>query len=51
MSKRVVRSVAFTSRQMKLLEEEANRLGITVADLLRRVVDEFLDRKTSAGND
>jgi hypothetical protein len=34
-------SVTLTNRQLEFLRIEAERVGITVADLIRRVLDEW----------
>ena len=34
-------TVSFTKPQMAFLKAEAERLGITVADLIRRIVDRY----------
>jgi hypothetical protein len=39
------RSTFFTEPQHAFLEMEAARLGITVSDLLRRIVDEYREGK------
>ena len=33
-------TVSFTAPQMKFLQDKAKRLGITVADLIRRIIDQ-----------
>jgi len=41
--------IAFTEPQTDFLEKEANRLGITKSELVRRIVDQYRDgreRKT-----
>jgi hypothetical protein len=38
-------SVTFTAVQLAWLKREAKRLGVTIGDLLRRIVDEFRDTK------
>ncbi len=43
------RSVVLTRMQANFLEKEARRLGITVSDLLRRIVDEYRDRNAYGG--
>lgn len=35
------RTVAFTEPQMEYLEIESKRLGISVADVVRRIVDSY----------
>jgi hypothetical protein len=37
-------SIAFTSRQHKALAAEAKRLGISIAELVRRILDQYLDK-------
>lgn len=34
-------TISFTKPQMAFLKAEADRLGITVADLIRRIVDQY----------
>ncbi len=34
-------SVALTTPQREVLKAEADRLGITVADLIRRIIDQW----------
>lgn len=41
----IQRSIVFTKQQMKWLKDEAKRIGITVGELVRRIVDEKRDRK------
>jgi hypothetical protein len=38
-------SVSLTPPQLAFLEEEARRLGITVADLIRRIVDQYRETR------
>jgi hypothetical protein len=38
--------IAFTEPQIQYLRGEAQRLGITVADLVRRIVDQYRESKT-----
>jgi hypothetical protein len=35
----------FTKPQMAFLKEEAERLGISVAELVRRIIDEYREKK------
>jgi hypothetical protein len=35
------RTIAFTNSQMTVLKAKADELGISVADLVRRIVDEW----------
>lgn len=37
------RSIIFTEPQMKWLEKEAAKLGVSVAELVRRIIDEKRD--------
>ena len=39
------RSVVFTRPQLSFLQSEADRLGITVSDLIRRIIDQFRGQK------
>jgi hypothetical protein len=41
MSKR--QTVTFTDAQAEYLEREATRIGITVSDLIRRIIDQYRD--------
>jgi hypothetical protein len=41
MSDTARRSVALTKPQLSFLHKEAKRLGITVSDLIRRIIDQF----------
>jgi hypothetical protein len=34
-------TLSFTARQVGWLKHEAQRLGITIGDLLRRIIDEI----------
>jgi hypothetical protein len=38
--------VSFTEPQMDFLQQEAKRLGIPVAELVRRIVDEYRERQS-----
>lgn len=38
-------SITWTTRQLAMLRAEANRLGVSVSDIVRRIVDEWLDAK------
>jgi hypothetical protein len=38
-------SISFTEPQMAFLKREAERLGITVADLVRRIVDQHREER------
>jgi hypothetical protein len=38
-------SITFTEPQMAFLKVEAERLGISVADLIRRIVDRYRDER------
>lgn len=35
------RTIAFTNPQMSALKKEADKLGISIAELIRRIVDEY----------
>jgi hypothetical protein len=39
------RSFILSRKQAEFLEEEATRIGITVSDLLRRIIDEHREAK------
>ncbi len=39
------RSIAFTAPQAAYLKAEAERLGITIADLVRRIIDQHREEK------
>jgi hypothetical protein len=39
------RYVTFTVRQLALLEEEAARLGLSVNELIRRIIDDYFDKE------
>jgi hypothetical protein len=41
----VNRSVALTQRQLNKLEAQSKHLGITVGELIRRILDNHLDEK------
>lgn len=36
---KIKRSIDFTAQQLKWLEKEAKRLGLTLAEVVRRIVD------------
>jgi len=38
-------SITFTKRQLVLIEREAARLGIAVAEVVRRIVDFHIEQK------
>ncbi len=38
---RIRQTITFTAPQMKWLKAESKRLGITIADVLRRMIDEY----------
>lgn len=42
------RSVVFTAQQFAYLEAEAERLGLSVSELVRRIVDQFRDKETKS---
>jgi len=37
--------IGLTDRQQKYLKEEAKNIGISVSELIRRILDEHIDRK------
>jgi hypothetical protein len=39
------RSIVFTAVQFAFLEQEAARLGITVSDLIRRIIDQYREER------
>lgn len=39
------RMISFTDPQVDFLKREAERLGISVADLVRRIVDQYREGK------
>jgi hypothetical protein len=41
----IKQSVVFTTPQRAFLEKEAKRLGISVSDLVRRIIDEYREGK------
>lgn len=41
------RTVNFTQPQISYLREESDRLGITVSDLIRRIIDQFRGQKNA----
>lgn len=38
-------TVTFTTPQMTFLQREAKRLGITIAELVRRIIDGYREEK------
>lgn len=40
------RSIILTAKQYAFLEKEAARIGITVADLIRRIIDQHREAQT-----
>jgi len=42
-------NIYFTERQRKELAKEAKKLGITPAELVRRILDAYLDNKLHQG--
>ena len=42
-------TITFTDPQIAYLAREANRLGISLADLVRRIIDDY--RKSSTSKD
>jgi hypothetical protein len=39
------RSIALTKPQAEALDAEAQRLGLTVAELLRRIIDQWREKQ------
>ena len=39
------RSITLTAPQLAFLQKEAERLGITVSDLVRRIIDSYREGK------
>ncbi len=39
------RSITLTAKQASFLEKEAEQIGITVSDLIRRIIDDYRDKK------
>jgi hypothetical protein len=46
MEKMVRTNIYLTARQHKAIAKEAKRLSLTAAEVLRRIVDEWLDGRT-----
>lgn len=44
MSNLFKRTIGFTNAQMSKLRDEAMRLEISIADLVRRIIDEYFGR-------
>lgn len=44
MSTTIRQSVTLTKPQMTFLKKEADKLGISISDLIRRIVDEYRAR-------
>lgn len=44
---KIQRNVAMTARQIGAVEKEAKRLQISFSDMMRRIIDEWGDRKPS----
>jgi hypothetical protein len=40
------RSITLNAKQVAFLEKEAARLGVTVSDLIRRIIDQYRDAPT-----
>jgi hypothetical protein len=47
MSELSPRTVHFTQPQSSYLREESDRLGITVSELIRRIIDQFRGNKNA----
>ncbi len=45
LDKLIRRTFAITKRQMDYLKERSMALGISIADVLRRIIDEHMDGK------
>ena len=45
MSKSPRMSISLTRPQLAFLEQEAERLGLTVADLIRRIIDQYREAR------
>lgn len=41
----IQRSIVFTKQQMKWLKDEAERIGITVGELIRRIIDAHREKQ------
>ena len=39
------RTFALTKRQMNFLKEKAETLGVSIADVFRRILDEYMEKK------
>ena len=39
------RQIYYTEQQIKKLKAEANKTGIKVSELVRRIIDEYFDNK------
>jgi Ribbon-helix-helix protein, copG family len=48
MASSVRQSVTLTTPQLEFLKREAERLGITVSDLIRRIIDRYREREPDA---
>lgn len=46
MSVKMQRSIVFTEPQMKWLQKKSRELGITVSDVIRRMVDENREKES-----
>ena len=42
-------SITFTARQLVLLQAEAARLGVPVAEVVRRIIDSYLEKNQISG--
>jgi len=41
----VIKNHYFSTREIKLLENRAKKLGISVSEILRRIIDSYFERK------
>jgi hypothetical protein len=49
MAETVKRSLVLSRKQSVFLQKEAERLGITVSDLIRRILDEYRETRNVPG--
>ena len=38
-------NIYLTERQMKALQKKADKMGLSMAELVRRILDEYLDKE------
>lgn len=43
-------TITFTQPQIEYLKAEAARLGISVADMVRRIIDQHREKQTPSGD-